>query len=100
MASNILALIEENRQVEDRHDMNKLRRWINRDDGKHYQVGNENLNYLELVGGILMISGLLSLPIKKQHLFDIPNWVVYSIFVCAFILWWLGTSKKNKNDKN
>jgi hypothetical protein len=80
--------------------MNKLRRWINRDDGKYCQIGNENLNYLEVVGIVFMISGLLALPIKKHNLFDIPNWVVYSMFACAFILSWVGISKKSKNDKN
>jgi hypothetical protein len=31
----------------------RLRQWVNRDDGRHYQVGNRNLGTLEAIGLVI-----------------------------------------------
>ncbi len=34
----------------------RWRRWLNRDDGKHYQIGNRDLTAFEIIGMLLMVS--------------------------------------------
>jgi hypothetical protein len=74
--------------------MNKLRKWINRDDGKYYQVGNDDLNYLEILGGVLTICGLLLLVFMQKTDLDIPRWAVFATFAASLGLWWLGSFLK------
>ena len=40
-------------------NMNKIRKWINKDDGKYYQVGNFSLTWLEILGAFIAIAGLV-----------------------------------------
>lgn len=39
--------------------LGRIRRWVNRDDGKLLQVGNTNLGWAEIVGMLLATGGLL-----------------------------------------
>jgi hypothetical protein len=40
-------------------NFSKLRQWVNRDDGRYYQVGNRNLGALEAVGLLTSICSLV-----------------------------------------
>lgn len=37
----------------------KLRAWINRDDGRLYQVGNTTVGSLTIIGGLAMVAALI-----------------------------------------
>ena len=37
----------------------KVRQWANRDDGKYYRVGNRSLNWLEVIGALLLLGSLV-----------------------------------------
>ena len=43
----------------------KVREWANRDDGRHYRVGNRTLNWIEIVGALLLIGALLLNQIQE-----------------------------------
>jgi hypothetical protein len=39
--------------------LSKLRRWVNRDDGRFYQVGNGPIGILTAVGALALVSALV-----------------------------------------
>ncbi len=80
--------------------MNKLRKWINRDDGKYYRVGNENLSFLQILGGILMICGFLLMACQQKASIEIPQWVILVTFALAAFLWWSGDCSKQRKRPN
>jgi len=45
-------------------NFSKLRQWVNRDDGRYYQVGNRNLGALEAVG---LLTSICSLVLWQVH---------------------------------
>ena len=77
--------------------MNKFRQWINKDDGRWFQVGNEDLNYLQIIGCGFMVLGLLLFPVR-QHLFpEIPKWIHISVFIVYIAFYVAGeTIRKTK----
>jgi hypothetical protein len=80
--------------------MNKFRKWINRDDGKYYQVGNESLNFLEILGGMLMICGFLLMVCMQKTDLKIPRWTVFTTFAFSVGLWGLGDFKKQREKRS
>ncbi len=44
----------------------RLRRWINRDDGRWYRVGNRNLRWYQVLGCLLYIGALFWLQLAQR----------------------------------
>lgn len=76
-------------------DWRRIREWINRDDGKHYQVGNRSVGALETIGILILIVGvgIVGIPTIK-----LPN--IYGILLMAVggILSYLGARKTLTED--
>ena len=72
----------------------RLRNWINRDDGVHYQVGNHKLNWKEIAGYFLLLCSvifyLLQSKVDLSHTFI--GWIL-SIIGIIFI--YLGYPKED-----
>lgn len=76
--------------------MNKLRQWINRDDGRWFQIGNENLNTLQIIGYVFMVLGFLLFAVR-QHLFpNIPTWIPFVALLMGFCCLYFGEPKEKK----
>jgi hypothetical protein len=76
--------------------MGRIRKWINRDDGKWFRVGNDNLNLLETIGGLLMVFGFALVCLNRGRISDIPTWFLLLIFMAAIVIWAYGSIiKKN-----
>ena len=70
-----------------------IRAWINRDDGRLYQVGNENLNAFEIIGYFLLIIALMvSLLHDKAGLES--TWIGWVALFAGLGLAFYGTFKK------
>ena len=41
------------------HALSKLRQWVNRDDGRHYRIGNRRVGAVESIGLLLFVVALL-----------------------------------------
>jgi len=76
--------------------MGRIRDWINRGDGKWFQVGNESLNLFETIGGFVMIIGLISVPLKQKVMSEIPTWSIIVVFLVSFIFMYIGIYLKDK----
>jgi len=79
--------------------MNKLRKWINRDNGKHYQIGNLNLCYLEILGYLLLISTFIVTALIKKELVSIPLWLTIFPLATSAILLRIGEDKSLEEKK-
>lgn len=44
----------------------KVRQWVNRDDGRFYRAGNRRVGFVEAVGLLLFIAGLLLWQVHTQ----------------------------------
>lgn len=76
--------------------MGRIRDWINRDDGKWFQVGNESLNLFETIGGFVMIIGLTLVPLKQKVMSEIPTWSIIVVLLVSFIFMYIGIYLKDK----
>jgi hypothetical protein len=76
--------------------MKKIRQWINKDDGKWFQIGNENLNSLEIIGFGFMVLGFLLFPMIKHVFPDSPKLIPISALIVAVCFLMAGTLKKRK----
>jgi hypothetical protein len=72
-----------------------IRKWINRDDGKWLRVGNYDLNFIEIIGYLIFIAGIMPLGIRRLAPFKLYGWVVT---ILGLILAFLG-NLKNRNEK-
>jgi hypothetical protein len=76
--------------------MNSFRQWVNRDNGRWFQIGNEDLNYLQVIGYGCMLVGFLLLPIR-EHLFpSIPVWIPTTAWIAFPCFLALGEWKKRR----
>lgn len=63
----------------------RIRRWINRDDGVLYQIANRNLGGVEIAGYVLLtFSLLIGLLAAKTHL--VPSWPAAPIAGASLVL--------------
>ena len=69
-----------------------LREWINRDDGKHWQVGNHKLNFNEILGYGALIGALLIYLLNDKLGFQ-HTWVGWLLLFIGVIFTISGTSK-------
>jgi len=71
-----------------------IRKWINRDDGNWFRVGNYDLNFIEIIGYLVFIGGIFPLGIKSLAAFKLYGWI---LIILGLIVAVLGNIK-NKND--
>ena len=76
---------------------NKIRAWINRDDGKIYQVGNKNLGALETIGWFLLILALLVCTLHDKAGIE-STWVGWLSFFLGLILLFWSAKDEGEND--
>ena len=67
--------------------------------GSTIKIGNENLNYLEVIGGVLMICSFLLMAIRQKNFVEFPWWATFATLTTALALFLLGNYKKNKNKR-
>jgi hypothetical protein len=83
-----------------KHDMPKMsrfRRWINRDDGKWFRIGNESVPWSHALGVLLLISGVLSFPLNRElrsTALNITGWIL--VVVGGFLI--TGGKKADENE--
>jgi len=77
----------------------KFRIWANRDDGSQYQIGNRNLNNLEIFGYFLLIAALTIYLLHDKAGFQ-ETWIGWLFLVVGFVLTVLGTPNEENSDKN
>lgn len=76
--------------------MNKLRQWINRDDGRWFQIGNENLNTLQIIGYVFMVLGFLLFAVRQHLSPNIPTWIPCVALLMGFCGLYFGEPKEKK----
>ena len=55
-------------------DLKNMRKWINRDDGNLLVVGNCNINTVEIIAHLILITGVLILGFKVFAEFKPYGW--------------------------
>jgi membrane protease YdiL (CAAX protease family) len=78
--------------------MGKLRDWLNRDDGRYFQVENRNLNWYEIVGILLSIVVVFLWHLNNKKIFSIPPLITVATFALAFLLSWIGIRKSDNTN--
>ena len=72
----------------------RLRNWINKDDGFHYQVGNHKLNWKEITGYLLLLCSvifyLLQSKVDLNH-----TGIVWVLFIIGIVFIYLGSPKED-----
>ncbi len=76
--------------------MNSFRKWVNKDNGRWVQIGNEDLNYLQVIGYGCMLVGFLLLPIRQYLFPSIPVWIPIAAWIASPIFIAMGERKKRK----
>ncbi len=71
-----------------------IRKWINRDDGKWFRVGNYDLNLIEIIGYLICFAGIFPLGVKSFAAFKPYGWI---LIILGSIVAIVGNIK-NKND--
>ena len=67
----------------------KFRQWANRDDGKHFRVGNLDIGALTVAGALVWITGLLLFQLYLKDLIHF-GWALgtsvlgLGLFACGF----------------
>jgi hypothetical protein len=77
----------------------KIRTWINRDDGKMYQVGNKNFGALEIIGWFFLILALLVYTLHDKAGIE-STWIGWlSFFLGLVFIVWSFIKEKEDEDK-
>jgi len=75
----------------------KIRAWINRDDGEMYQIGNKKLGVAEVIGYLLCIVAMLVYLLHSKVGFE-QTWVGWAALIVGFCLVTWSTSKEVNNE--
>ena len=70
-----------------------IRDWINRDNGKIFRVGNQNMNYFEVSGYLIAIIGL---PLSNVKSMAELKWLGWLLIVTGIFLAFFGNWKKRR----
>ncbi|WP_157074159.1 hypothetical protein [Pseudoxanthomonas mexicana] len=74
----------------------KLRVWINRDDGRLYQVGNASIGPLSILGGLAIIASLVLSQLHRHADLHVA-WPI-AVGIVGVVLWFLGGSRDQRHD--
>ena len=76
--------------------INKIRRFINKDDGKYYKIGNKNLNCVEIIGYFILIVGFLAYVLHDKA--GVGHFSIYiSLLIAGTIIIGVGNTQGDKN---
>ena len=70
----------------------KLRKWVNRNDGKYFRVDEIHYNPLQAVGILLIAGGVIMLSGKLPNIV-IPIWVSGSALFAGAVLFYVGCTR-------
>lgn len=73
--------------------LQKLRVWANKDDGSFYQVGNQALSWLEVIGYLLIIASLVVWLLVNKAGIE-PAWTGWLCFTAGLLLAVIGVHKR------
>lgn len=76
--------------------LSKLRAWINRDDGRFYQVGNRSIGPLSIMGGLSFVTALI-LSQLHRHLDLHVGWAI-GVGIAGLVLWCLSGIADDRRD--
>ena len=74
--------------------LSKLRAWLNRDDGRLFQVGNERIGVLTTVGGLGLVAALILWQLHKHTGVD-TIWTI-AAGVIGFVLFAAGVWREER----
>jgi len=77
----------------------KFRNWANKNNGSFYQVDNQNLTLLEVLGYILCISAFIVYLAHEKIGFK-ETWLGWLFLIIGLALTITGVSKRIRNEKN
>lgn len=75
---------------------NKIRTWINKNDGEYFQVENHTFNAYEASGYILIILALVVYLFHDKAGFDL-TWIGWLVLCFGCIALFIGVMKKVRN---
>ena len=76
--------------------LSKLRAWINRDDGRFYQVGNTSIGPLSIIGGLAIVVSLILSQLHRHA--DLHGAWPIVVGIVGIVLWFLGGSSSDRHD--
>ncbi len=75
---------------------NKMREWINKNDGKYFQVDNQEFNKYQAVGFILLILAFTIYLFHEKAGFE-EIWLGWLLFFIGAISLIIGYAKRNQS---
>ena len=75
----------------------KIRKWINRDDGRCFQVGNYDLNGSEIVGMMLGVACLVGLALAKYTLDSRHQYISIGLGIIGLVVYAWGSYRNDKS---
>lgn len=72
-----------------------IRERVNKDDGKHFRIGNHDLNSKEITGFVFLILAMLVYLIVDKAGFQYA-WLGWTFFVIGFVLVTLGVIENDQ----
>ncbi len=73
-----------------------FRNWINKNDGRYFQVDNLKLNLFEVVGYLLMIFSVMYYFLHEKVSVD-QDWIGWTLLVIGLVLGIYGALFKNNH---
>jgi len=77
----------------------KIRKWINKNDGEHFQVDNQTLNKYEIIGYLLLIFSFIVYLFNDKVGFQ-AAWLGWLFLIIGVITLLIGISIKLINEEN
>lgn len=77
----------------------RLRAWVNRDDGKMLQIGNRRLNVFELLGYLLFVLSLVIYVLHDKTGFN-ATWIGWAALFGGAVMVALSAGGANDDDQS
>ena len=65
----------------------KFREWANRDDGRHFRVGNQNIGILTTSGALVWMAGFILFLLQEKGLIS-QGWALATCVVGVGLFGW------------
>lgn len=79
--------------------LKKIRKWINKNDGKYFQIENQKFNFFQSFGFMLIVLSLVVYLFHEKAGFQY-TWVGWLLFISGFAVSIIGFLKMVNNEKN
>ncbi|TAN42149.1 MAG: hypothetical protein EPN25_03780 [Nitrospirae bacterium] len=83
-----------------KYEKGKIRKWINRDDGRWHRVGNYDLTGIEIAGCVLMLSCFVGLALAQHTLNQKNKYVSIGLGIIGLVVYIWGSYKNDKARKD